>query len=107
MNPSFQKAHYNLGIALEKQGRTDEAIRHYQEALRISPNYARAHAFYSLFLSIMGRTDEALPYIERALELDPLNTLYHGLYGISPLYQTRPGIREASLFRQVSDVEPH
>jgi tetratricopeptide (TPR) repeat protein len=35
-------AHSNLGQALEAQGRVGEAVRHYEEALRIRPGYAVA-----------------------------------------------------------------
>ena len=30
-------------VTYEQQGRTDEAIREYQAALRINPDYAKAH----------------------------------------------------------------
>lgn len=35
-------AHDGLGFALARQGRLDEAIAHYSEALRIKPGYAKA-----------------------------------------------------------------
>jgi Flp pilus assembly protein TadD len=34
-------AHANLGIYLMSKGRTDEALRHYREAVRIWPQGAR------------------------------------------------------------------
>ena len=34
--------HNNLGVVLENRGRLEEAIDHYQEALRLDPNYAKA-----------------------------------------------------------------
>ncbi len=36
-------AHNDLGVALGKKGRADEAIRQYQEALRLKPDYAEVH----------------------------------------------------------------
>jgi len=36
-------AHNNLGVALDIQGRTQEAIDHYLKALRIKPDYVEAH----------------------------------------------------------------
>ena len=35
--------HNNLGIVLREQGRTEEAIKHYLQALRSNPDYALAH----------------------------------------------------------------
>jgi len=36
------EAHFNLGIALARQGRRQEAATHYAEALRLKPDYAEA-----------------------------------------------------------------
>src|SRR5262249_47365892 len=43
-NPkSSAAAHTNLGAALRAQGRLDEAIGHYQQAVRLDPKLAVAH----------------------------------------------------------------
>jgi tetratricopeptide (TPR) repeat protein len=39
--PDFADAHYNLGITLEKLGRTPEAIQHCEQALRIKPDFVQ------------------------------------------------------------------
>ena len=36
-------AHYSLGVALDDQGKADQAIEHYRQAVEISPRNARAH----------------------------------------------------------------
>src|SRR5688572_5198801 len=36
-------AHINLGVALEEAGRTNQALTHYREALRINPQRPAAH----------------------------------------------------------------
>jgi len=38
IKPDFAEAHNNLGLIFVKQGRTDKAIRHFSEALRIKPD---------------------------------------------------------------------
>ena len=36
-------ANNNLGVLLANKGQTDEAISHYQDALRLKPDHAEAH----------------------------------------------------------------
>ncbi len=38
VTPESRTAHYNLGILLEREGRLDEAVRHYREVVRIDPD---------------------------------------------------------------------
>jgi Flp pilus assembly protein TadD len=49
----------NLGNALFRLGRTDEAIAQYREALRLFPGYSGAHFNLGQALSSLGRFAEA------------------------------------------------
>jgi Tfp pilus assembly protein PilF len=40
MAPGFAAAHYNLAIALQSEGRHEEAIDHYRRALEAQPDAA-------------------------------------------------------------------
>jgi len=42
IKPDFERAHYNLGIALLEQGKIDEAIAQFRETLRIAPDFSQA-----------------------------------------------------------------
>ena len=42
IDPDFEEAHNNLGVALIHKGKIEEAIFHFREALRIRPDYADA-----------------------------------------------------------------
>jgi protein O-mannosyl-transferase len=65
------RAQGNLGHALAAEGRLDEAITHYTEAVRIRPGYAEAHNNLGLALTRQGRIDEAIPHYTEALRLLP------------------------------------
>jgi len=45
---------YNLGVALDKQNKHDEAIRQYREAVHIQPEYAKAHKNLAVALYFKG-----------------------------------------------------
>jgi len=63
--------HNNLGVILAGEGRRDEAIGHYREALAVSPDYAEAHANLGKELLKSGNFDEAFPHLVEALRLKP------------------------------------
>ena len=56
--------HNNLGAALDKQGRTAEAIEHYLQALRIRPYYEKAHNNLGIALARTGDIEGRLPILE-------------------------------------------
>ena len=64
-------AHNDLGYVLAAQGRTAEAIEHYQKALEINPHSAEAHLNWGILLARQGRTAEAIEHYQKALEIDP------------------------------------
>ena len=49
----------NLGLALAKQGRTDEAIEHYREAVRLQPAFGEARQHLADALASQAKTEEA------------------------------------------------
>ncbi len=58
--PTFHRGRNNLGVALRRRGRVDEAIEQYQLALEHEPEYAEAHSNLGTAYSHQGRTQEAL-----------------------------------------------
>jgi len=84
-----EAAHSNLGIALNKQDRTVEAIHEFREALRLKPD--SANTCYDLANALLknGQTDEAIGRYEEALRLKPgyaeaHNNLGNALAGKGP-----------------------
>ncbi len=66
-------AHNNLGGALAKAGRHDEAMRHYREAVRINPSYSSAINNVGTQLVRRGQSAEAIHYFRRAIQTNPHN----------------------------------
>ena len=46
--PGYAEAHNNLGLALQNQGKLDEAAEHFRKALSLKPDYAEAHAIWAM-----------------------------------------------------------
>jgi tetratricopeptide (TPR) repeat protein len=64
-------AHTNLGVALSGQGKIEEAISHYTEALRISPYHASIHCHLGVALAKQGKIKEAIAHYTEALRIEP------------------------------------
>ncbi len=69
--PQNPRAHTDLGVALAVDGRADEAIRHYRQALAISAEYYQAHNDLANALVEEGRFEDAMRHFEEALRLRP------------------------------------
>jgi protein O-mannosyl-transferase len=75
-------AHINLGYVLAAQGRTAEAIEHYQQAIKFYPGYAQAYINLGVIFLNEGRLDEAGENFQRALEINPDSAEAHNNMGI-------------------------
>jgi protein O-mannosyl-transferase len=82
-NPGCWMAHYNLGIALNDRGKTDEAIAHYQQAIELRPGYAEAHYNLARLLAQKGQLDDAVTHYEKALEIDPADAEARNNLGVT------------------------
>ena len=76
-------ARYNLATGLAQQGRIDEAIAQYREALRIVPSYPEAHQNLGLALFHQGKTDEAIGHYLAELARDPDHPEAHCHLGVA------------------------
>jgi tetratricopeptide (TPR) repeat protein len=70
-NPDAWLAHNNLGLLLRQAGRTEEALEHFEQALRIQPDSPEACDNVGAILFDLGKTTEAMGYYEQALRLNP------------------------------------
>jgi protein O-mannosyl-transferase len=70
-NPNCLMAHNNFGMALFQKGQLDEAMAHFQTALRIDPNFIEARYNLGVALFQKGQVDEAMAQYQKALEINP------------------------------------
>ena len=61
----------SFGAALSAEGRTDEAIGHFTEAIRINPDFPYAHNNLGVELRKQHRVDEAIAQYADAVRLKP------------------------------------
>jgi tetratricopeptide (TPR) repeat protein len=76
-NPTAWMAHHNLAIALEEQGRREEAATHYAEAVRLNPEYPNARLNLARYLINVGRIPEAMAHYAEVLRHDPDQYIAH------------------------------
>ena len=84
-------AHYNLGVVLSGQGRAQEAILHYLEAVRIKPDYADAHDNLGLDLANQGNPAQGISHLLEAVRIKPDFALAHYNLGVVLESQGRVG----------------
>jgi Flp pilus assembly protein TadD len=71
IEPVVADTHNNLGNALGRLGRADEAVAHFREALRLEPEQARPHYNWGLLLERLGRSKDAIQHYREALRIEP------------------------------------
>ena len=64
-------AHAKLGVLLDAEGRTEEAIGHFREAVRLRPDSAYAENNWGIALGNVWRFDEAVAHFEAAIRAEP------------------------------------
>ncbi len=86
LKPTHARAHYSLGVALQRAGREHEAVPHFEAALRLEPgNFMLvANSHYLLGQMLMrspGRIDEAIAHLGEAIRRKPMIAESHNTLG--------------------------
>jgi tetratricopeptide (TPR) repeat protein len=79
------EAHSNLGFDLEREGKIEDAISQYEQAIRINPNSAMARFRLGIALVEIGKPEDAVRQYEAALRLDPKLDGAHNNMGMALL----------------------
>jgi protein O-GlcNAc transferase len=100
INPNDADYHYNLGNALERLGRSEEAVACHRKAIAINPNNASYHCNLGLALDDLGRYEEAVACYHRAIQLDHNAQCAYENFEILLLYRckTAAKLRESVQF---------
>ncbi len=77
LKPDYAEGYFNLGIILTEARQPQEAIKHYEQALRLRPDYPEAHHNLGILLNEAERPREAIKHFEQALRLKPDYTDAH------------------------------
>src|SRR3989442_340874 len=81
LSPEDEDMHYNLALALARQGNREAAKAEYLEALRIYPDYTEAHNNLGNLLVAEGKFDDAITHFKSALKISSDNASTHSNLG--------------------------
>jgi tetratricopeptide (TPR) repeat protein len=102
---TLAEAHYNLAFALRDMGQDDEAIRHFEDALRARPDYVDALNSLGLTLARRGRFKEAIARYEDALRIEPDQSQVHNNLG-NALRQTGKLAEAVNHYERALQIKP-
>ncbi len=98
-------AHKALGVVLGVDGRTDEAIGQFQEAIRLAPDFAEARVGLGIAFDRKGRTDEAIQQFREAIRLKPDSADAYNDLG-TVLYQSGQIAEAINQYQEAIRLEP-
>jgi len=69
--PDFAEGYMNLGLILQLQGRTQEAMEEFRRALKLKPALVGANFFLGVNYCQLGEGKQAIPYLKAAARAEP------------------------------------
>jgi len=103
---TYTEGHFNLAVALEQKGQTDQAIKHFKEVLRIRPDYILAHQQLMELLIGQERFDEVIENCTKLLDANQISGEILTSLGIALLHKDR--IDKAVIcFEKAIQLEPN
>jgi len=105
-NPTAWVAHYNLGVVLDNDGQTSDAIKQYGESLRLNPVQSRPHNNLGTAFIQLGRMPDAIEQYEEALKIDP--EYAEAYYNLGSAFILSNRLSEAiTQFEKALEIDPN
>lgn len=105
VTPNSAHVHFNVGSALQSQGKHGESISYYRQALKIRGNHFYAHKNLGDALSEQGKLSEAIGHYRRAIEIKPDYSAAYYKLGVA--FESQGDLNEAIRhYRQAIEIKP-
>lgn len=82
LSPAFVQA-FNNGLKLQQEGRLDDAVVAYRQAMRFNPTHPLLHSNLGVVLFNQGKWPEAIAHYQKAIAADPNMPLAHNNLGVA------------------------
>ncbi len=110
--PHSAKLNYNLGLALARENKDEEAAYYFSQALADEPNFpkaelnlSKAHNNMGIMFAKRGEIDKAIEHFLKAIEIEPLNDRAH--HNLAQAYHSKGNISEAvKHYREALQLNP-
>ncbi len=103
--PSFSNIYNNLGMALKKKGKFNEAVNQFRSALKLNPEHYVARNNLGIILIEMNRFKEAVLHFEITLKKFPNNAELQNYLGVA-LAQTGQFDKAVVHFKKSVSIYP-
>ena len=87
------ETYFNLGLNAGKNGKYDEAISYYTQAIKLNPKHERAYNNLGVIFYKKGNTEKAIEYFKQAVAVNPNFAEPH--YNIGVVYYNQGQIQIA------------
>lgn len=106
-NPNTPDIIYNLGYAMERQNRFEEAIKYYEQTLEVTENNHPYAAFrLGYVFDLRGNDEEAIKYYQMCAERGAM--FINAVINLGMLYEDRDqGGRAVECYEQILKVHPN
>ncbi len=97
---------FERGKIVTKEGKLEQAVTYFQEAVRLKPDYVAAYNQLGNVLQVLGKTDEAIAAYEKILQINPNVAEAH--CNLGNIWQIQGKVKEAIVaYQQALEIKPN